>query len=376
MTTSNNIILNVGNQGLSFAIDKELDKQLGKDVTLNYNQWTSVFNIIKANQVETNKSQFGENDTNISDGKQFVVQQNEQYQIKSNVWSQIVDIAKQSLGLDSQPIVEPAVNETKSETEQQSNEEKVKTLLQNSSINFESLPEEFKNDIISKYGAMSKVAEGYGQTLDDKTAQTRLMNYIKGKQYVDFQQSLTQENLETSFNEHCKDGFKNTEELKDAYKAFGDAFVEYYDRDGLKDSKNKDMNINFQEMLFTELINRYTMTGDTKAVAEQKALKAMEKFKDLDMSQIDNWQLDDSEESLLATEVALTIATLDQDKDYKISTNEAGAYLLTTAQALDDKNAITGNEILAVQSAIINDDEQSNQNLSEKLKTYYDFLTK
>lgn len=382
MTTSNNIVLNVGNQGLSYAIDKELDKQLGQDVTLKYNEWTSVFDLIKQNQVESNKSQFGENDTDIKNGKQFVVQQNEEYAINSTVWSKIIEIAKKNLGITDEKskasqettVTAETSNAAVSNTETENAlEEKVKELLKNSGIDFAGLTEEAQKDVLSKYNIMLTVAKGYGQTLDDETLQTRLANYVQGKKYTNFTESvLLNPEQQTTFNEHCKNGFKDLDEMKTTYKAWGDAIVEAYDRDGLKDSSDGDLNLNFQEMLYSELIKRYKMTGDNDTIAAQKALKTVEKYKDFDLSQIQNWQLDDSAEAETVTEVALRFATLDQNGDYRVSTDEAGAFMLATAQAQDNKNAITPEEVLAVENTIGSDNDQK---LNDNLKTYYDFLT-
>ena len=57
---SDNISLSIGpnSKGLSFEIDKLLDAELNVDVKLNLAEWNSVFNLIKQNQVETNKNQF------------------------------------------------------------------------------------------------------------------------------------------------------------------------------------------------------------------------------------------------------------------------------------------------------------------------------
>ena len=107
MTNSQNIVLNVGNQGLSFAIDKRLDNELGTDVTLGLNEWKSVFDLIKKDQVSSNESQFGEKDTDITNGKCFVVQKDENYEIKHNVWQQIVDIAKKTMGITDTVEQEP-----------------------------------------------------------------------------------------------------------------------------------------------------------------------------------------------------------------------------------------------------------------------------
>ncbi len=382
MTTSSNITLNVGNQGLSYAIDKELDKQLGQNVALNYNEWMSVFDTIKQNQVTTNKSQFSENDTDIKNGQQFVVQQNEEYAINSTVWSKIVDIAKKSLGITEEKTTAGQETEVTAETPETASpdtetktdpEEKVKELLKNSGIDFTGLTEEAQKDVLSKYNTMLAVAEGYGETLDDETLQTRLANYVQGKKYTNFTESvLLNPEQQTTFDEHCKNGFKDLDEMKTAYKSWGDAIVEAYDQDGLKDSSDGDLNLNFQEMLYSELTKRYKMTGDDDTTAKQKALKTVEKYKDLDLAQIQNWQLDNSAEAETVTEVALRFATLDQNGDYRVSTDEAGAFMLATAQAQDDKNAVTSDEVLAVESTIGSDNDQR---LNDNIKTYYDFLT-
>ena len=379
MTTSNNIVLNVGNSGLSYAIDKELDKQLGMDVTLGFKEWTSVFELIKQEQVASNKSQFTEKDKDVRKGNQFVVQAGENYAITGNVWSQILNIAKQKMGItaDENPKLETQAESSAKETEnpdlmsEEKSEDKLKTLLNSVGIQIENEDEALQKDVLAKYNTMISVAEANGQEISDKEIQTRLSNYIKGWKYTNFEKNVIENSdLEASFDEHCKGGFESLDEMKTAYREFGDAIVEYYDCDGLNDSQNQDKNVNLHEMFYTTLIDFYTGNGMSKSEATPKAREAVQKYQHLDLAQIDSWNLDDSEEAELLAGVALKIATLDQDGDYRISTDEAGAYMLTMAQSRDDKNAITGQEVFSTASAVENGQDKLFNNLS----TYYDFL--
>ena len=373
---SDNISLNI-EKSLSYTIDKQLDSEIGKDINLNLQEWQSVFDIVKADTA-TGKKQYRGEDNDIKRGDNFIVNAGQAYQITKNAWSKILEIAKSNVKRlygegNSEEEVTTTTSTDKNEQVKQKPEEKIHTILQNAGISLEQESEELQDDVISKYNVMLEVAKSNGQDLTAEEIQTRLSNYVKGWKYSRFEKDVVKSgDLTLSYDEHSKSGFKSLDEMKEAYKNFGDAFVEYYDQDGAEDSESKDKNINLHEMFYSSLIDFYTGDGMNKTEAHKKAIETTEKYKNFDLSNIDSWELDDSEEAELLSAVAVKISTLDQDNDYRISSDEAAAYLMTNAQAKDDKNAITGEEIISTAIAIKNGQPE----LSRNLKTYFDFLTK
>lgn len=375
---SDNISLNI-EKSLSYTIDKQLDSEIGKDINLNLQEWQSVFDIVKADTA-TGKKQYRGEDNDIKRGDHFIVNAGQAYQITKNAWNKILEIAKSNVERlygegNSEEEVTTTTSTDKNEQVKQKPEEKIHTILQNAGISLEQESEELQSDVKSKYNTMLAVAKANRQELTDEEIQTRLANYIKGWKYNNFEKEVVKTGNSTlSYDEHSKSGFKSLDEMKEkeAYKNFGDAFVEYYDQDGAEDSASKDKNINLHEMFYSSLIDFYTGDGMNKTEAHKKAIETTEKYKNFDLSKIDSWKLDDSEEAELLSAVAIQIATLDQDKDYRISTDEAAAYLMTNAKAKDDRNAITGEEIISTAIAI----ENGQPELSRNLKAYFDFLTK
>lgn len=99
MTANTNINLNIKfGDSLSKAIDTKLDSDLNTDVKLGLTEWQSIFDLIKKDQVAENKNQFNSKDTDIKNGKHYVVQEGS-YQIKQSVWNQILNIAKTKMNI-------------------------------------------------------------------------------------------------------------------------------------------------------------------------------------------------------------------------------------------------------------------------------------
>ncbi len=365
MTASENIVLNVGNQGLSYAIDKKLDTELNTDVKLGINEWNSVFNIIKQNQVATNKSQFTDKDTDIRKGNQFVVQANENYAITKNVWSQIVDIAKQKMGIttpveDEAPVSGEDVQDTPKAVD---SKEAVKTILQNAGINFDEESAEFQRDVVSKYDLIMSVAEKSGQEVDETTLQTRIENYAKAWKFQQFnKQSVLGEVGE--FQSDCSNA-KTLDELKQSYKQFGAEYTEFYDNDGNKA-------VDAYEMFYQELQDHYSTKGLSSAEAKAKALEVIQEYSQKGYSIANLPDNVDTDEMELFTLVLSKIGVLDANKDGVLGQDEAASYLLTMAQMNDKKNNITSQEFLATEMAIL--DPESEEMISEKLTNAKKFL--
>ena len=333
MTASNNITLNVGNQGLSFAIDKELDKQLGKDVTLNYNQWTSVFNIIKANQVETNKSQFGENDTNINDGKQFVVQQNEQYQIKTDVWSQIIDIAKQSLGIQTKAAeasktteadAAPEEKESKSENDTKTT---VTNLLAEAGIE---LDETNLNKVVQKYNTILEYNQNNNIQTDTESISQRMINYAKGLQYETVEQQFAA--AEQNLNVENPENYTQEELTQEYTRQRQNIDIKYENQDIKKAMASGDMNKYMQATrdFASQYIELYDdAAGDGKISYEEYTAKEAQGNEDVYNSEIAKKVFD----------------FLDKDKSGKLENHEVAAYLWAMSKINDGADGRTAHDI-------------------------------
>ncbi len=365
MATPDNIVLNVGNKGLSYAIDKQLDSELKTDVKLGINEWNSVFNLIKQNQVKTNKSQFTDKDTDIRKGNQFIVQANENYAITKNVWAQIVDIAKQKMGITTSvkkevPGSEEDVHDTPKAVD---SKEAVKTILQNAGINFDEESADFQKDVVSKYNLIKSVAEKSGQEINETTLQTRIENYAKGWKFEQFgKQSVLGKVGE--FQSDCSNA-KTLDELKQSYKQFGAEYTEFYDNDGNKA-------VDAYEMFYQELQDHYSTKGLSSAEAKAKALEVIQEYSQKGYSIANLPDNVDTDEMELFTLVLSKIGVLDANKDGVLGQDEAASYLLTMAQMNDKKNNITSQEYLVTEMAIT--DPESEEMITGKLNDSYKFL--
>ena len=91
--------------------------------------------------------------------------------------------------------------------------------------------------------------------------------------------------------------------------------------------------------------------------AKKKAIEMLEKFKGYNIETLpnENSELCDTDEMELFTTVMKKIGLLDADKNRQISSDEAGAYLMTTAMSLDGKNNIKAAEATQTERGIAAD---------------------
>ena len=139
-----------------------------------------------------------------------------------------------------------------------------------------------------------------------------------------------------------------------------------------------DGEINVHEMFYQELIDRYTQENlenhreevlsndkvkafkaikQAKIDAKKKALEALEKFKNYNLNNLpdENSELYDTDEMELFTTVMKKVGLLDADTNGQISSDEAGAYLMFTAQSLDRENNIQAAEATQMERGITAD---------------------
>lgn len=355
MTASNNIVLNVGNQGLSYAIDKELDKQLGQDVTLKYNEWTSVFDLIKQDQVENNKSQFGENDTDIKNGKQFVVQQNENYAINSTVWSKIVDIAKKNLGITTSEQTNPVTTATGTTTPAANNkdntaaaQEEQKTslinLLKQSGVNVDNID---IDDVMNKYNAIS---EYYSANNIEKDARglnvlDRITNYAKGLEYEAVQNQMAEFDASSKIGnlDDYKDESGKIDEakLREAYtRQKREADIRYVNqeiRDAIS-AGNQEQYIQASRNFGDQYIELYdNAAGDGKISFDEFNAKESKGNEDVATEDINKKVFD----------------FLDINQDGYLDNDEVTSYLWAMSKITDGKNQRTADDITYQENMIV-----------------------
>lgn len=308
MGTPGNISLNVKSQGLSYAIDSKLDEELQTDVKLGYKEWTSVFELIKNDQVAENKSQFGEKDTDIKNGKHFIVQANENYEIKQSVWAQIVEIAKKKMGITRLPAAAAAARE-ENVTENNAAAQNVKTILKNANIDIDETSDDF-NDIVNKYNAIKSVKPD----ITDENLAERISNYAKGLQYHKTEMKFAARDTSTAATIDGVEEAVNTGDMEKFKAAFHQKAKEYIE---LYDSADGDGKISVDELI---------------AMEEKELGRA----------------LTDKERAIVQEEAINRIAILNQDNDAAtLNEDEIAAYLWAMSKINDGNDKKTAHDITA-----------------------------
>ena len=302
-----NINITTGD-GLSQAIDRKLDEELKQDVRFNLSEWNSVFNVIKEDKA-TAKKQYSGGDSDITDSRQYVVQEGN-YKITQNAWNKIVDIAKKKLGITSQKIQEvKQETEPEEKIEAAAGDEKIKTMLSDAGINAN---ETDMAKIKSKYEMILAYNTKNGIKTDEAKLKERIINFAKGLQY---------HNAETQF----------------ALNNGGEAIV----IDGVKEAvQNGDMEA-FKAAFHQkakEYIELYDNTeGDGKISIDE--LVAMEE-KELGRA------LTAKEKNIVEENAINMISVLNQDNDpATLDENEIAAYLWTMSKINDGNDKKTADDI-------------------------------
>ena len=369
MTTVNNknyTVINIDkNQGLSQAIDKTLDLEFETNIQLSADTWQSIFDKIKEEQVEqtSKQKQFGDSDTNVNNGKHYIVQEGE-YRISNAVWDFIKQKAQEWLNAKNQPkdkvseasqttpvaeqvstsATTPASSEASNKRNADPAKAQVEEILKNCKIDTSDID---VNDVVNKYKAILEYNQMNGITTDQTVLENRIVNYAKGLKYHNFETKAQTDN-NAEFQSDCSRA-KTLEDLAKSYQQFGKEYVEFMDQDG-------DGKINIHEMFYQELQDLYSTKGMNKTEAKQKAIVTLEKFKSYNIDNLpdENSELYDTEEMELFTTVMKKVGLLDADINGQISSDEAGAYLMTTAQR-DGKNNITAAEATQMERGIAAD---------------------
>ncbi len=375
MTQGTNISLTIKNS-LSYSIDARLDQEFKEqfnvgDVKLGFKEWQSVFEIIK-NDNATGEKQYGGGDSDIRNVNHFQVDDKQKYQITESAWTKIVNIAKQKMGItaqsDNKTQVQTATvssqnvekdNNTGVEKFQETSD-KIKGFLSKSDIDFDSLGELYKRDVVSKYNTMKAV----NPNITDEELETRIVNYTKGWMYNNFEQKTLLGKNPVDFKSECSKATTETE-LKDKYTQFAKEYIEYYDQ-------NSDGEVDVAELLYDAVNSHYFSTEKlNSAEAKQKAIQIVEDFTKNKLKANENGSTD---EKILASVIDklnfLNLEATNSNSDKTLNVNEIKAYLLATAQMLDAKNDISSNEAFTMETGIAEMDPA----ISNKLHEAYDFF--
>lgn len=363
MMNDGNITLTIGSgsqAGISYAIDAKLDAELATDVKLDLKAWNSVFAIVKADNA-TEEKQYTGRDSDITNGNHYQVKAGQQYQITKNAWAQIVAIAKEKMGIvtpeneatEKAEKVKQVETTTTTETEDNNKaknaKDDVKAILQNAEIQ---ASDEDIDDITDKYNAIIQYAKSQNKetTTEEFRADLaeRITNYAKGLQYhskeKEFAKAVeTETPTNTTFvNKDIEKVLDQPEKYIEAYKQFGNEYVELYD-----DEKG-DGSIDTEELI--------TM--------EEKELGR---------------KLTEEEKTLTKELAEKRIKFLDRNNNDKIDRNEAAAYLWAMSKIVDTKDQKTSHEIKQMEWEIANSgiggyDENSRKLFEEMYNIGYEAL--
>lgn len=318
MDTKNNIILNIeANRGISHAIDKQLDKELGVDVTLNKQAWQSVFDIIK-NDNATDKKQYSGGDTDITNGKHFIVKAGD-YQVSQTAWAKIRNIAMTLMGLnvnnDKADDVNTKAATSAAELPKDESMETVKGML-NGKVE---VSDEILKAVVEKYNAIIDYNKANNIETNEEQLSQRMVNLANGLKFkaveAEFASNWANE-TETDtkvVNEDVKKAAQegNMEDFKAAFHKAAREYIETYDNE----------------------------KGDGKIDANE-LIKYSVKLEEARLGR----SLTEDEIKIIQEGAINRIAILDLDKSDMLDEDEIAAYLWAMSK-INDENTTTSHDI-------------------------------
>ena len=361
MTQGNLIQLKI-DRSLSYTIDKKLDTELGQDVKLNYNQWQSVFNIVKSDDA-TAKKQYRGKGENINNGKDFVVDQNQVYSFTQKAWNAILEIARGSIKQEEKIETPQEENvqtptsdkEVKVGTEKEvyEYEDTVLDILKKANIDTSDIE---VNDVIQKYKNIVEYNKANNIEVDEARLTERIENYAKGLKFA---------KVEAGFDSVIKDAYNQSEfteeEIAQILQTEGqEGLTQRYKEKTEKTWENYDKNFKNQEI--TDAINSGNMTNYKNALY-QFAKEQIETYDDLKGDgkiSFDEFLAKeeekigaklDEEEKAGAKKI---FEFLDKNQSGYIDKEEFAAYLLSMAKITDGNEKKTADDITLKEYMITN----------------------
>ena len=232
MSVSNdNIKLSITTgEGISQAIDRQLDTEYNQDITLKRSEWNTIFEIVRNDQATQNKQYTGGN-TDIGNSGHFIVKEGF-YELTQNAWNQIKNIVNAKLGIGSGDVntkgTESPVDENPT-PETETDEQAVTRILSEAGIEVDA---NTLAQVVQKYPTMQAI-ETAGLTLEE-----RVVNYAKGLKGQQATQNMALNSLDekaeklapiqlTEVQEALNAG--SQEDFNNAYIQYGQAQIETYD---------------------------------------------------------------------------------------------------------------------------------------------------
>ena len=371
MTMNTNVKLEIRNgEGITFGIDRQLDKEFNQNVTLKGSIWNNIMNIVK-NDNATNTKQYSGGDSDINNGNHYVVKEGI-YELSQNAWGQIKTLVASALNLPMEPTAENTEASVKPEdvavetgeqvaVTSQKKDENIKDVNNREQVLADVLDELNKKAdgsleskalvgaLITKYQAIKSVAEDNGQTVNYTDMITRLTNYAKGREFQLFglQASLGDD---VTYNSECAKA-KTLPVLKASYNQFANEYIEYFDKDG-------NGKIGLYEMFYENLVSNYLNEGLTPIEAAKKAMETTNSYlqKQYDVMNLPEGEDNDAITFKLVVNKFVNVESLVDTKiDSELDATEIAPYLHAMAN-LESGNNITGKEYRTMQYAEFEND--------------------
>ena len=375
MTANTNINLNIKfGDSLSKAIDTKLDSDLNTDVKLGLTEWQSIFDLIKKDQVAENRNQFNSKDTDIKNGKHYVVQEGS-YQIKQCVWNQILNIAKTKMNIvdntqkESESKVSTAATEVVNQQENSQNKtelthEKFKELV-NKCLN-QQVDSAVVDKVIEKFNKVVKYNQENNIPILDKEGnlveelETRIINYAKALKFnskeSEFEDTFAKD-LST-MQEQLKEAGITKDSLAESLNNGEISEEEYNEYIEILNYKPQDTtNLKIENINIKTAVENGDMEGFKNAI-HQSAKEYIELFDDEkgdgkisieellahEMNDLDK-TLSEEEKNNLKIQAANFIAMINQDNDSTLDENEISAYLWAMSKINDSGNKKSAHDI-------------------------------
>ena len=398
MIASNSIKLTINpGEGITQSIDRQLEKDFDKDITLKKPVWEQIINVVKNDRPEQPRQYSGES-TDISNGKHFRVQEGF-YEISQNAWTQIKQLVSNALNIAT--TANEATENTITQENTETAEDAVSKLV---SIDKTTEPELF-NDLVEKYLSIKEADEN----ISNDMLTLRLNNYVKGynTQQIVLKQKAEQESVYTyvdnrlentdnratilnanvknilkqQFNDnkiaYDSEKVKTNKDLQQHFKTLSLQYLELRDSDSSCD-------LDFFEIFTNNLANEYIKKGNCQSYSDaiKQAKEYVETNKQKLSSQYEQWIANNtaditentSMEEILALNSFIELTKLDRTNDKKLDVDEVAEFLLAKSTYTDGENPdydISTADDFAFESDLILQPEK----LDSYLKEAHKFMT-
>lgn len=366
MVANNNIQLKIQTgEGITYGIDRQLDAEFGKDITLKGSVWNQIMNEVKADNATTNPQYIGGN-TDIKNSKHFIVKEGI-YEISQTTWARIKSIAEQALEIKTKEKENDSTANTETKvTIAVDDKTKVLNLLERAQVS--NLDDATLEEVINRY---SQIMAQNPDTTDEMMA-LRLRNFVNGKMNAQRMAKWDKDTYEV-MNRFIDSDIQNpdiTKALRDT-KDSNDT-IDLSTPDGTKTSIDKLNSLSLSYMEFQDLDNSKDI--DIKEYYQKDLIKYYQS--------IDNLRLDDAKTKAEETLKNLNIKTpedlMNYAKEIDITSTSVAEEIILSNSVMQfvklninsDDNKLDVTEIMAYHAAVANFDTEDNK---LDIADYYEF---